>query len=72
MLPSVKPIENSNLKDWSCAKANQWADQAQREMINLCGELEMRHRLFQESRARNCREIVELRIICCEEVEPDN
>ena len=38
-------------------QANQWADQAQREKINLCGELEMRHRLFQESRARDCQDI---------------
>ena len=25
-------------------RANQWADQAQREKINLCGDLEMRNR----------------------------
>ena len=30
-------------------EANQWADQAQREKINLCGGLEMRNRRFQES-----------------------
>ena len=34
-------------------QANQWADQAQREKINLCGELEMRNRLFQENHAKN-------------------
>ena len=50
-------------------KANLWADQAQREKINLCGELEMRNRLFQESRARSCQEIDELRRICCEETD---
>ena len=27
-------------------QANQWADQAQREKVNLCGELEMRNRRF--------------------------
>ena len=30
-------------------QASQWADQAQREKINLCGGLEMRNRRFQES-----------------------
>ena len=29
----------------------------------------MRNRLFQESRARNCQEIEELRRICCEEAD---
>ena len=42
-------------------QVNQWADKAQREKINLCGELEMRNRLLQQSRARNCQEIEELR-----------
>ena len=41
--------------------------QAQREKMNLCGELETRNRLSQESRARNCQEIEELRRIGCEE-----
>ena len=50
-------------------QANQWADQAQREKINLYGELEMRNRLCQESRAQNCQEIEELRRICCEETD---
>ena len=27
----MKPIENSNLNDWSCTKRMNWADQAQRE-----------------------------------------
>ena len=48
-------------------QANLWADQAQREKINFCGELT--NRLFQESRARNCQEIDELRRICCEETD---
>ena len=50
-------------------QTNQWADEDQREKINFCGELEMRNRLFQESRARNCQEIEELRRICCEETD---
>ena len=52
-------------------QANQWADQdqAQREKIHLCGELGMRNRIFQESRARDCQEIKDLRRICCEETD---
>ena len=33
-------------------QANQWADQAQREKISLCGELEMSTGLFLENRAK--------------------
>ena len=44
-------------------------NQAQREKINLCRKLEMKYRLFQESRARHCQEIWELRRICCEETD---
>ena len=68
MWPFMKPIENSNLKDWRY-QGSQWADQAQREKINLCGKLEMINRLFQESHARTCKEIKELRRICCEETD---
>ena len=50
-------------------QVNQWADQALREKINLCGELDMRNRLFNESRTRSCQEIEELRRICCEETD---
>ena len=42
--------------------------QAKRK-VNLCGELEMRNRLFQKSRARDCQEIEELWRICCEETD---
>ena len=48
-------------------QANQQADQAQREKISLCGELELRNRFFQESQAKDCQEIEELRRICCQE-----
>ena len=49
--------------------ANQWADQAQREKISFCGELEMRNRLFRENRAKKSQEIEELKTICCEETD---
>ena len=48
-------------------KANQWAEQAQRERIHLCGELEMKDHLHQESCARNRREIEELKRRCYKE-----
>ena len=44
-------------KQLQLQQANLWAENAQRERINLCGELEMRNRLFQKSRAEEC---------CCE------
>ena len=48
-------------------QANQWADQAQREKISLCREVEKKNRLFRENRAKNCQQIEKLRRICCEE-----
>ena len=48
-------------------EANQWADQAQRERIHLCSELDMKNRLHQERYARSCREIEELKSCCCRE-----
>ena len=42
-------------------QASQWADQAQREIMRLCGELELKNRLHQESHTRNRQEIEELR-----------
>ena len=50
-------------------QSNTWADQAQRERISLHGELELRNRLFQESRARDCQLIEELRRFCSLEAE---
>ena len=50
-------------------QANQWADQALREKISLCGKLDMRNRLFNESRTESCQEIEELRRICCEDTD---
>ena len=57
-----REIESQRLELY---QAYQWDDQAQRETISLCGELEMRYRLFNESRARDCQEIGELRRMCC-------
>ena len=48
-------------------ESNQWADQAQREKIHLCSELEMKSRLHQECYARSCQEIEELRRRCYQE-----
>ena len=41
-------------------EANQWADHFQRFRIHLCGELEMKDHLHQESCTGSCREIEEL------------
>ena len=45
-------------------ESNQWADEAQRERIHLCNELEMKNRLHQKCYARCCREIKELKKRC--------
>ena len=45
----------------------QWTDQAQRERIHLCGELELEDHLHQECCARSCREIEDFKRRCCEE-----
>ena len=50
-------------------QANRWADQAPRERYDSFGESDMRNRIFQENRARDCQEIEELRRICCEETD---
>ena len=41
-----------NLKKRELLQASQWADQAQRERINLCGELELRNRIYFENKVR--------------------
>ena len=41
-------------------QANTWADNAHREGVVLCGELERRNNLFQEDSTKHCREIAEL------------
>ena len=50
-------------------QANRWADHAQRDTPSLCRELEVRNRLFQESQAKDCQEIQELRRMCREETD---
>ena len=50
-------------------EANRWAHQPQRDEISLYGELELRNRFIQESQAKYCQEIEELRGICCEETD---
>ena len=54
-------------------QANQWADQAQREKINLSGESDMRDILFRETRARNCQELRNCEeSVAKKQIEPDN
>ena len=48
-------------------QASQWADQAQRERVNLCGELEMRKRIRYENQVSTNQDSEELRRICSEE-----
>ena len=60
-------ISNLHLRGGKLLQASQWTDQAQRERINSCGELEMRNRLRCESQMRTSQEIEELRRICHEE-----
>ena len=52
--------------------ANQWADQAQREKIQLCRDLEMKNHLHQERYARSCQEIEELKRRCYQEKTQQN
>ena len=49
--------------------ANLLPDQTQKDKSNLFEELEMRNRLYPESRARICQETEELRRTSCEETE---
>ena len=45
-------------------QASQWAEQALRERISLCGEFELKNRLHQESDTRSRQEFEELRRRC--------
>ena len=58
LFETIRELESQRLELY---QANQWADQDQREKINLCGEFEMKNRLFQVNRARNCQDIEDLR-----------
>ena len=54
-----------NLNDINQRQASQWADQAQRERISLCGELELKIRLYQEKLHKGVvQEFQELRRRC--------
>ena len=64
LFESQRELESQRLQ---LLEANQWADQAQRERIHLCSEVEMKNRLHQESNARSCREIEDLKRHCCQE-----
>ena len=61
LIESRRELESQSLE------GNQWADQAQRERVHLCSELEMKNRLHQERNARSCRELEELKRRCCKE-----
>ena len=63
----MKPNGELESQRLELSQATQWADQAQREKVNLCGELEMSNSIFQEKRVRDCQEIEELRRMCCSE-----
>ena len=64
LIESQRELEPHSLQ---LSEANQWADQAQRERIHLCGQLEMKSRLHRECYARSCREIEELKKHCYQE-----
>ena len=48
-------------------KANQWADQSQRERIHLCSRLGIKGHLHKESYGRSCQEFEELKRRCYQE-----
>ena len=62
----MNPIENLKLKDYSFFRRIYGTMLKAKELV-LCGELEMRNKLFQESRTKDGQEIEELRRRCCEE-----
>ena len=55
---------NWNLHDYKCDKPSEWAEQAQRERLSLCDELEVRNRLYEENCTRSRQEIEEIRRRC--------
>ena len=64
LIESQRELESERLQ---LRQASQWADQAQREKINLCGELELRNFFHEESYARSCQETEELKRRCYRE-----
>ena len=64
LIESQRELESQKLQ---LSDANQWADQAQRERLHFCSEVEMKNRLHRECYARSCQEIEELRRRCQQE-----
>ena len=62
----MRSIRRFESQRFQLQQANRWGDQAQRDKISLYGEFELRNRVFQESQAKDCQAIEELRKICCE------
>ena len=63
-----RSIKNLSLSDFSYIKQVDGQIRLKETKIKLvCGDLELRNRLFQEDHARDCQEIEELRRICSEE-----
>ena len=66
----MSSTRSSNPNDYSYnRRINGLIRLKEREKISLCGDMELRNRLFQESQAKDCQEIEELRRICCEEAD---
>ena len=65
----IRNLERRNSESqWlQLSEANQRADQAQRERIHLCSELEMKNRLHQDCCTIGCQEFEELRRRCSKE-----
>ena len=64
LIESRRELESQRVQ---LLEANQWADQAQRERMHLCSELEMKNHLHQECYARSCQENEELKKRCYKE-----
>ena len=65
MLLSVKPIENSDLRDWSFIRQINGKIRLKEKRLFYVENCKKKSSLFQESRARHCQEIEELRRIFC-------
>ena len=59
--------ESLNPRDNNCVKQVNGQIMLNEKEINLCGELERKNRLHQESHARSCQEIEELKRRCYKE-----
>ena len=59
--------ESFNPRDNNCGKQDNGQIMLNEKEINLFGELERKNRLHQESYAKSCKEIEDLKGSCCEE-----